>query len=295
MKNQLLILFFIIFSFSTSAQVPSFDKMEMLYDQGHYKLVCRKANLLLDKPDFDFSYIPSFYKSLSLFQLSQNENWLKRHPKALLEARELFLKVVQSKDGNKIFEAHLNELIFLKNDVLSWIDDLKLKGETEKVSQIQASIAGLFDKIPSNDKESEVKENVLTKGASLSSKERNELVDFAIKQIGIPYVWSGVDPSGFDCSGFTGYVLKNFGKTIPRRAVDQEAASVKVKQKNAQKGDLVFFDNGSGVSHVGIIVSEKDEPLQMIHASSSKGVIITDLTKSDYWLSRIYSFGTFVE
>ncbi|MEY3425146.1 MAG: hypothetical protein RL679_504, partial [Bacteroidota bacterium] len=80
----------------------------------------------------------------------------------------------------------------------------------------------------------------------------------------------------------------------PRRAVDQHENSKKIKEKNAQKGDLIFFDNGSGISHVGMIVSEKGKPLVMIHASSSKGVILTELEKSDYWMKRIYGFGTFV-
>ena len=293
--KKLLLFTLLFFSFSLSAQIPSFDKIEMLYAQGHYKLVYRKANLLLDKPDFDFSLIPSFYKSLSLFQLSQNEVWLNRHPEALVEARELFLKVIKSKDGTKIFEAHLNEVVFLKNDINAWIEDLKIQGKTKEANEFQTAIVGLFDKIPSIDKQGEIKNSDFSKETTVSSKQRNEIVEYAKKQIGVPYVWSGEDPSGFDCSGFTGYVFKNFGKSIPRRAVDQENQSVKVKQKNAQKGDLVFFDNGSGVSHVGIIVSEKGAPLQMIHASSSKGVIITDITQSDYWLQRIYSFGTYVE
>ena len=282
--KKLLLFTLLFFSFSLSAQIPSFDKIEMLYAQGHYKLVYRKANLLLDKPDFDFSLIPSFYKSLSLFQLSQNEVWLNRHPEALVEARELFLKVIKSKDGTKIFEAHLNEVVFLKNDINAWIEDLKIQGKTKEANEFQTAIVGLFDKIPSIDKQGEIKNSDFSKETTVSSKQRNEIVEYAKKQIGVPYVWSGVDPSGFDCSGFTGYVFKNFEKSIPRRAVDQENQSVKVKQKNAQKGDLVFFDNGSGVSHVGIIVSEKGAPLQMIHASSSKGVIITDITQSDYWL-----------
>jgi cell wall-associated NlpC family hydrolase len=77
--------------------------------------------------------------------------------------------------------------------------------------------------------------------------------------------------------------------------VDQYNDAPKVKVKNAQKGDLVFFDNGSGVSHVGIVVSEKGSPLMMIHSSSSKGVIITDVTKSAYWTKRLKGFGTYVD
>ena len=88
--------------------------------------------------------------------------------------------------------------------------------------------------------------------------------------------------------------MKQTGKELPRRAVEQYESSRKVKPKNVQKGDLVFFDSGSGISHVGLIISEKGKPLVMIHASSSKGVIITEIEQSDYWLTRLYGFGTFM-
>ncbi len=291
---SILLLLSVSIPFSSFGQIPKFDKLEMLYAQGHYKMVNRKANQLLDVPDYDFSQIPNFYKSLSLFQLSQNKVWLKHHPKALEDARDLFLKVKSSSDGLKVFNAHQEEVIFLKNDLISWMDDLKREGNTDEFNHVQTIISGLFDKIPGLGKEESIVENSVSAESSTSSKKRNEIVEFAKKQLGVPYVWAGNDPTGFDCSGFTGYVLKEFGVTLPRRAVDQEKASQKVKEKNVQKGDLVFFDNGSGVSHVGMIISDKGEPLMMIHASSSKGVVITDITKSDYWKQRLYSFGSFV-
>jgi cell wall-associated NlpC family hydrolase len=89
--------------------------------------------------------------------------------------------------------------------------------------------------------------------------------------------------------------MKEFEYPIPRRAVDQQKSSKRVKEKSVQKGDLIFFNSGSGISHVGIVVSEKGEPLKMIHASSSKGVIITDLESSSYWKNRLDSFGTYFD
>lgn len=297
MRQILFVLFLFIISWASYGQIARFDKMEMLYAQGHYKMVYRKTKQLLDIPDYDYSQIPNFYKSLSLFQLAQNENWLRRHPKALEEARDLFILVKSSSDGLKIFNAHMSEVVFLKNDINSWLEDLKRKGKMEEFNYAQMITFALFDKIPNLDKNETPQTSESDEMAESSEicKKRNEIVAYAKKQIGVPYVWAGNDPTGFDCSGFTSYVMKEFDKTIPRRAVDQEKTSRKVKQKNAQKGDLVFFDNGSGISHVGMIISEKGAPLQMIHASSSKGVIITDITKSQYWLQRLYSFGTYVD
>ncbi|NBX80406.1 MAG: hypothetical protein EBQ94_08530 [Flavobacteriales bacterium] len=69
-------LLFIVLKASLSmAQVPAFDKLEMLYDQRHYKIVHRKANRLLDNPEYDFSMIPKYYKAISSLQLVQDQYW----------------------------------------------------------------------------------------------------------------------------------------------------------------------------------------------------------------------------
>lgn len=298
MKVFILVVGVLAFVFSSRAQVKEFDKLEMLYAQNHYKIVYRKANVLLDIPDFDYSQVPKFYKAMSAFQLSQNEHWLVRHPNALEEAAEMFEEIKRSTDGKKVFDAHIYEVSFLKHDLISWAEDLKRRGKKEEFDRLQKVMTGLFEAIPDIDFQGELAEaDVIDSdglGNDIYAKERDEIIEYAKKQLGIPYVWAGSDPNGFDCSGFTGYVLKEFGKDLPRRACDQYESSRKIKEKNVQKGDLVFFDNGSGISHVGMIISDRGKPLVMIHASSSKGIIITEIEKSDYWLTRLSGFGTFV-
>ena len=282
------------------AQVKAIDKLEILYDQGHYAMVFRRANRLLDKPDYDYSLQPEFYKSLAMFQLSRKEFWSKMHPTALQDARKLFLEVKSSSDGMKVFNAHVDHVTELKQDLAMWAAELKRTGNQDKFDELQQILFGLFDHVPELDnpgtsspaitpEENEVAESPLT------IKRREDIIDFAKKQLGVPYVWAGNDPNGFDCSGFTSYVMKKYGKDLPRRAEDQYKSSRKIKQRHAQKGDLVFFDNGSGISHVGMIVSEKGQPLVMIHASSSKGIVITEIETSEYWLKRLYAFGTYVD
>jgi hypothetical protein len=261
-------------------------------------MVYRKANTLLDIPDYDFSQIPKFYKAISLFQLCQNDRWLIRHPNALEDAAKMFKEIKTSSDGKKVFDAHIYEISFLKHDLISWAEDLKRRGQKVEFERLQKVTSSLFDEIPDIDFQGEIAEKDIVDSdgseKDMYSKERDAIVVYAKKQLGVPYVWAGNDPSGFDCSGFTGYVMKEFGKDIPRRAVDQFETSRKLKEKNVQKGDLVFFDNGSGISHVGMIVSDKGKPLVMIHASSSKGIIVTEIEQSDYWLTRLSGFGTYV-
>jgi len=289
----------ICISSTSFGQVKALDKLEVLYDQGHYKMVLRKANRLLDQPDYDYSYKPEFYKSLALFQLTDQGLWAEFHPKALQEARELFSLVLASPDGIKVFNTHLNHVSQLKRDLVQKALAYKSEGKQAKYDEIQQILFGLFDRIPDLDVPGEIQPPVVDapeiKETAATSEEREAIVKYAKKQLGVPYKWAGVDATGFDCSGFTSFVMKEFKVTLSRRAEDQYNSSTKVKQKNAQRGDLVFFNNGSGISHVGIIVSAKGEPLTMIHASSSKGVIITNIEDSEYWLKRLYAIGTYVK
>ena len=281
------------------AQVPAFDKLELLYSQEHYKMVYRRAHRLLDLPDYDYSHLPEFYMALSGLRLSQDQHWYLRHPKALEESAELFRAIKHSSDSKRLFDAHIIEVSFLKRDMIAWAEDLKRRGKKAEFERIYKVISDLFDDIPDLDLQpdpiekdtSDVEEDAFI---NAYGKERNELVEYAKNQLGVPYVWAGNEPTGFDCSGFTSYVMRQGGKELPRRAVDQYDKSRKVKQRNAQKGDLVFFDSGSGISHVGMLISERGKPLVMIHASSSNGVIITEIEQSDYWLKRLKGFGTYV-
>lgn len=298
-KRFLGLLFLIVSSFEAWSQVPAFDNLEMLYAQGNYGMVYRRANRLLDNPEYDFSEVPSFYKSLALFQLSQRDLWFNRKPESLEEAKTLFLQVKKSAAGPRIFAAHMHEISDLKKDLQAWGEDLKRKREIQAYENLQQILTGLFDQIPDLDKDSRVDpgnlavEVVTNESAAIQGFRSTVLTD-AKKQIGVPYVWAGNDPKGFDCSGFTSFVYRQQGKDIPRRAVDQFEASKKIKQNKVQPGDLVFFDSGAGINHVGIIVSKQGEPLVMIHASSSQGIVLTEIEKSSYWSKRMAGFGTFV-
>ena len=78
----------------------------------------------------------------------------------------------------------------------------------------------------------------------------NAVVDMALTFQGVPYVWGGESPDGFDCSGLVQYVFGRHGVDVPRVAKDQARAGVPVSVADLKSGDLVFF--GSPVDHVGI-------------------------------------------
>lgn len=118
-----------------------------------------------------------------------------------------------------------------------------------------------------------------------ASSKASAVIATAKKYIGVPYLWAGSTPSGFDCSGFVQYVFKAHGISLNRTAATQYRHGTYVSKSNLQPGDLVFFQNTykAGISHVGIYIGDG----KFIHASSSKGVTISNLSSS-YYVSHYY-------
>ena len=79
------------------------------------------------------------------------------------------------------------------------------------------------------------------------------VVSIALQYLGVPYVWAGATPNGFDCSGLVQYVFGQLGISLPHNAAAQwhDPAAVSVPQDQLQPGDLVFFN---GLDHVGIYI-----------------------------------------
>lgn len=97
--------------------------------------------------------------------------------------------------------------------------------------------------------------------------------------MGVPYKWGGVDPNGYDCSGFVQEVFRLAGHQVPRLADIQYEQLDKVERDELRAGDLVFFNtDGSGISHVGIYSGDNN----FLHASSSRGVVESNLDESYY-------------
>lgn len=115
-----------------------------------------------------------------------------------------------------------------------------------------------------------------------TSSKGSEVVALAKKYLGSRYVYGGASPSGFDCSGFTMYLYKQFGVSLPHSATAQSSKGTKVAKANLQPGDIVFFKNyrtNIGIGHCGIYIGNN----QFIHASTEKtGVITSSLSSSSY-------------
>lgn len=79
------------------------------------------------------------------------------------------------------------------------------------------------------------------------------VVSIAMQYLGVPYVWGGASPAGFDCSGLVMYVYSQVGISLPHSAAAQYEAGTPISQSELAPGDLVFFGDG-GIEHVGIYI-----------------------------------------
>ncbi|PFG32410.1 cell wall-associated NlpC family hydrolase [Sanguibacter antarcticus] len=86
------------------------------------------------------------------------------------------------------------------------------------------------------------------------------IIEAASRYVGVPYVWGGTTPTGFDCSGFTSYVYAQVGITIPRTSGEQQAAGTVVSRDQAQPGDLIFSPGHIGIYAGGNTMIDAPKP-----------------------------------
>jgi cell wall-associated NlpC family hydrolase len=132
------------------------------------------------------------------------------------------------------------------------------------------------------------KEEATKKQASSqqASSQVNDVIALAKQFLGVPYVFGGTTPSGFDCSGYISYIYKQVGK-LDQHYNAAGLYSISTKVSEPQVGDLVFFSGTykAGISHVGIYLGDN----QMINASG-KQVQISKINDS-YWGAHFTGFG----
>jgi cell wall-associated NlpC family hydrolase len=146
--------------------------------------------------------------------------------------------------------------------------------------------------LPPIESETTVVEALITPTLNLemdwdSFSKEDEVLQTAKKFLGVKYVWAANGPSAFDCSGFTKYVFKKNGISLPRYSGHQANVGKKIKYSDLQKGDLVFFDTTKKftkkVNHVGIFIGNH----KFIHASSGgKKVMITSFSQKKFYKSK---------
>ena len=116
-----------------------------------------------------------------------------------------------------------------------------------------------------------IKFSPLEELANQQASRRNQIVNFALKYVGNPYVWGGTSlTKGADCSGFVQSVLRNYGISLPRTSREQAKVGRAINSSQMRPGDLIFYANSSGtINHVAMYIGNG----QIVHAASRRSGI----------------------
>ena len=153
--------------------------------------------------------------------------------------------------------------------------------EQEAVDSAEVGSTESGDSTVYSEEEEELGVAVETPEASVAPPSQyGGVVDIAMQYLGVPYVWGGESPSGFDCSGFTLYVYAQIGISLPHYTGSQWQMGVPVSQDELMAGDLVFFN---GLGHMGLYIGGG----QFIHAPHT-GDVVKISSLSDSWYASTY-------
>lgn len=183
--------------------------------------------------------------------------------------------------GNEVKEIQVR--LREKGFELQAIDGFFGKDTQQAVKAFQEASGVFVDGIVGEETFQKLMERDLPANRALAFSNVRRIISSALSYQGIPYVFGGNTPRGFDCSGYTKYVFAQVGINLPRMADDQYyAVGRKVSRENLQPGDLVYFTTYTyGISHVGIYLGGG----QFISATSSAGIAIRSMNDS-YWGPR---------
>ena len=192
-------------------------------------------------------------------------------------------------DGDSEGSASISDLASVLADktVADVQEYQEAKVEAEAIAQKRLEEEAAAEAARKAEEERKAAEEAARKAEEARVAKRQEIVDFALRFVGNPYVYGGTSlTNGADCSGFVMSVFAQFGYELPRVAATQCVASQKKDVANIEAGDLVFYGDG-GIDHVALYIGDG----KIVHASTAA----TGIKVSDYDYRAPAAVGTFVE
>jgi len=294
----------VLIQLQSLAQDRKVDVLEVLYNQKNYRSIVRKTTKMIDKKGYEDNELVHLFQAVALAKLSQDKQYTRSKPNTLKESVEAF---------HNYYE--LDKQLKFQQESSCLLEDLRLIYQSVPSLSVETEAYSYLERQETKDPVIQRKRVVMVKNKpgkaveypndfkasavdtvceEIYLEEVDKMINYAKKFIGVPYVFGGTGDGGFDCSGYTQFVLGKYGTELPRNAKSQKEFSKPIKIKEVQKGDLLFFSRNRSkhnITHVGIVISEPGEDIVMIHASSSQGIMITNVTTNTYWSPKLVAAG----
>lgn len=170
-------------------------------------------------------------------------------------------KIAQTLSSKKTFIENMqNDLEKKKEDLKK--DKINIEKEKKELDELKKEVEEEIKNRPKT-----IANIVAPKIDNVNNAKAKDILNEAFNYLGVPYVWGGTTPNGFDCSGFVQYVYAKNGISLPRVSQSQQNVGTKVSSSEAQAGDLLFF--GYPAYHVAIYIGNG----QYIHAPQTGDVV----------------------
>jgi cell wall-associated NlpC family hydrolase len=211
----------------------------------------------------------------------------KTHARLLAEARAAQQKVVAQRDAKKrAIESQLGErkrMLSSIKDEIAKIQAAEQAAQARLARAARARLAAMQAAQQASIDPNSPLGLAADSGAAIPPAPPSQYsgaVGIAMRYLGVPYVWGGGSPGGFDCSGFVSYVYAQLGVNLPHSSYSQYGYGVAVSKDQLEPGDLVFFD---GLGHVGIYIGGG----QFVHAPHT-GDVVKISSLGEAWYASTY-------
>jgi len=247
-------------------------------NNDNFKPILPRPNLV-EKPKS--TTLNEFQPEIQTLTISKPYFPIEGKLEGITSRQQILLSHNEKRTNNYTFK---NNTIKAKIRLIKGINDITLAIENNEGVDITRWKITYTPEKPNIDQPEETIEINDTKVTNYNEYQlRKKVVNYAQKFKGVRYHYGGESSKGFDCSGFTQYVMRKYDVRLPRLSYEQARKGKKVKQRKAKAGDLVFYKRNGKVSHVSMVLHSSATQLLVIHSVSSSGVIVEDVMKSDYW------------
>lgn len=221
------------------------ERLAAVYKAGEINLI----NVLMNSNSINDFYEQSRY----IAKINEQDNKLEQ---SFRESAETVQSLTDEIDDKRSMQISLENKLSDQEDRI----ETKIKERQSKLDQLDAQVQEIFAREAERERieqeRAAAETAAMLRDLEISDAVQAQVVQTALQHLGVPYVWGGESPSGFDCSGLVKYVYLQHGVLLPHASSIQFGMGAPVPPDQLQPGDLVFFYGSTAPQHVGMYIGK---------------------------------------